>query len=181
MSVVISAADSSGTPTAAYCGACRAQWRRPPGDDDADTLPGFAVDHLEHLAAATAGRVTAARLCQLVAEGDTPRGAPTRRGRHPRATGGAPRRRGGDSRRARYRRRRRGGRGNRARPVRAASAREPLTAAGVVDLATAAVDLAGRYLYLEDGTDPDDRAAIAAMFAEGVAYESTDPDYEEET
>ncbi len=180
MSVVISAADSSGTPTAAYCGACRAQWRRPPGDDDADTLPGFAVDHLEHLAAATAGRVTAARLCQLVAEGDTLEA-------HRLAEGGTLERRaelraavaeivaalaiGVD-----------GGAGVAIVHAQCAPPRrEPLTAAGVVDLATAAVDLAGRYLYLEDGTDPDDRAAIAAMFAEGVAYESTDPDYEEET
>ncbi len=58
---------------------------------------------------------------------------------------------------------------------------EPLTASGVVALALEAVDLAGRYLYLEEGTDPHDPAAIAALFAEGVAFESTDPDYEEET
>ncbi len=184
MSMVISAADSSGTPTAAYCGACRATWHRPPDDLYADTLPAFAVDHLEHLEGGTAARATAARICQLVAEGGTLEA-------HRLADSGTAERRaelgaalaevvatlaievdGGASVTFVH--------AECAPPhesrLDGASWVDPATAAGVVDLARVAVDLAGRYLYLEHGTDPDDRAAIAAFFAEGVAYESTDPE-----
>lgn len=42
---VIDAADERGVPTRAYCDACGFGWRRPAGDDWADTLAKVALFH----------------------------------------------------------------------------------------------------------------------------------------